>query len=270
MPSWALTVAYDGTFFGGFQLQRNARTVQAELERALLDLTGEPVRVKGASRTDAGVHAMGQVAAFSSAMDLRPERWMGALNARLPEDVRIMGATAVPDAFDPQRQASAKTYAYLIDRAPSPQPVFRQHAVWCPTLSDLGGMVEAASHFVGRHDFRSVSGDSRRTNTVRTVHEVSIARPMGLAMVVVRGDGFLYHMVRNMVGLLMEVGRGRRRPDEIPLVLEARDRRMAGPTAPSKGLVLVGVEYPDRSLTGSDGFMKIKVGVPSGCEEDRS
>lgn len=250
MPLWRLVVAYDGSRFLGFQRQARGRTVQGELERAILDLTGSFSLVRGASRTDSGVHALGQVVAFESGMNLPAHKWPGALNARLERDLVVMRAEAAPPGFDPQRHALQKTYRYLLDPSPSPQPVYRHLAMHAPFPLDLDSMGQAAKGIVGTKDFRSFSGEAKR-NTVRTVFSLEILQKGDLVEIRITANGFLYHMVRNIVGTLIEIGRGKRDAD-VERILRGKDRSLAGATAPAKGLTLVEVRYaPDLDRPGS-------------------
>jgi len=243
MALWRLVVAYEGTRYLGFQRQARSPTVQGELERAIEDLTGGFSLVRGASRTDSGVHALGQVAAFETDYDLAAHKWPGALNARLDRDLVVMRADVAPPGFDPQRHAKGKTYRYLLDPAPRPQPLYRRFAMHCPFPLDLVLMRHAAQDLTGTMDFRSFSGAEKK-NTVRTVTALTIEPKDDLIEILVSADGFLYHMVRNIVGTLIEIGRGKRDGD-MKRILEGRDRSLAGATAPAKGLTLLSVEYPE-------------------------
>ncbi|MGH0035348.1 MAG: tRNA pseudouridine(38-40) synthase TruA [Myxococcota bacterium] len=240
-----LRIEYDGTDFEGWQVQKgDARTVQGSLCAALARLGRGPVRVVGAGRTDAGVHAEGQVAAARLATRLPPEALRRALNAHLPRDVGVLEvAPAAPD-FDPRRAARRKLYRYQIWNGRDRSPLRARR--WAPVHRrlEVGAMARAAAALEGRHDFTSfrAAGSSVKTS-VRTLFRAEVAgEPGGEIVVELEGDGFLRHMVRNVVGTLVEVGHGARSPEGMPALLAARDRGLAGPTAPARGLTLVRVD----------------------------
>lgn len=240
-----LIVSYDGTAYGGFQRQRNARTVQAVLEETLRKILKEKVRLLSAGRTDAGVHAEGQVVSFKTKQDLPLLGLQRGLNALLPKDIVIRSAKeAIPD-FHPRFDASLKEYRYTLWNDPTPSPFWRHYAHHVPHPLDLKAMRKAAHYLVGHHDFKSFqAADKRRRSAVRTLKRLFIRRKGSLIQITFQADGFVYHMVRNIVGTLLEVGKGRRSPAEIPALLSKKDRRFTGPTAPAKGLCLVKVGYP--------------------------
>ena len=258
MPLYRVTLAYDGTDFLGWQLQRTAspassrsggtgRTVQGVLEGALGRLAGGGARVAvaGAGRTDAGVHALGQVAAFSLPRDLEPDELQRALNALLPPDVRVLEAATAPPGFHPRRSALSKLYRYELDCGGVPLPQRRRFAAHVPGPLDEAAVRAAARLYLGRRDFASLasSGGSART-TVRTVTR-SEATFRGATLVYeAEADGFLRKMVRSMVGGLVAAGRGAASVEALERALEARDRRLWPPPAPACGLTLVAVSYP--------------------------
>lgn len=239
-------LAYDGTDFAGWQRQRgDTRTVQGTLEAAFAELAGQPVAVTGAGRTDAGVHAERQVATAEFATDLSPDRVRRALNARLPGDLRLLRCSEAPPGFHPRTQARAKLYRYRVWNGPDPQPLLRRCTYHVMGRLDLGAMRQAAAVFVGRHDFKSFeTTGSDPGGTVRILEALEISGLPGRELQFeAYGNGFLRHMVRNLVGTLLEFGLGKRRPEHAPDILAARDRAAAGPTAPAKGLVLVRIDY---------------------------
>lgn len=252
---------YDGTDFHGWQVQGERRTVQGEVERALAGVTGERVPVVAAGRTDAGVHAEGQVISFRSRTTIPSRGLAQALNARLPEDVAVLLVEEAPAGFHATRDALSKVYRYVLVPSAVPRPLRRRTAWRVRGRLDPGRMREGARHVLGRHDFRSfrtnpgVPGD--RGTTVRTVHRLDIRRKGDALVVEVEGDGFLYNMVRALVGTLVQVGRGAWEPEQVREALEARDRRASGPTAPPQGLTLASVLYegpwPGKRKIGSGG-----------------
>jgi tRNA pseudouridine38-40 synthase len=243
-----LTVAYDGTHYFGWQAQAGQPSVQEAFERALTRITGETQRVTASGRTDTGVHALGQVVSFPTQSRLTAQVLQRALNAELPRDILVLTAAESFAGFDASRDAVRKRYRYMIHNDALPD-LFRRHYAWhLATPLDDRAMHLAARALIGTHDFRSfeASGGRRRTS-VRTVSQIEVCRGAGgeqaRIAIDVQADGFLYHMVRIIVGTLVEVGRGAR-PVEWPAeVLRAADRKCAGPTAPPQGLFLVEVEY---------------------------
>jgi tRNA pseudouridine38-40 synthase len=246
VPRFRLTLEYDGAGFAGWQVQPGGqRTVQGTLQEAIARVTGQAARVIGASRTDAGVHAEGQVASVALETALEADALRRALNGVLPADVAVIGAAEASPEFHAHRAARAKLYRYRIWNGASPSPLraARSHRVF--TALDLGAMHQAGSHLEGTHDFRSFqAAGSAPGSTVRTLRRVAVGgETRGEVRILVEGDAFLRHMVRILCGTLVEVGIGRRAPSEIPAVLAARDRARAGPTAPARGLTLVRVDY---------------------------
>jgi tRNA pseudouridine38-40 synthase len=254
MPSrrcFRITLEYDGTDFAGWQRQaRGERTVQGCIEQALADLVGEPVSVAGSGRTDAGVHALGQVASVELATGLDPETLKRALNARLPRDVVALGIAPAPPGFDARRCALRKRYRYAIWNGPERSPWRARHATWVATALDLVAMGDAAAQLVGEHDFASFqAAGSSATTSVRRLEVLAVTGATGGEVrIEAVATGFLRHMVRNLAGTLIEVGQGRRAARSMGELVAARDRSRAGPTAAPEGLVLVRVEYPARWL----------------------
>lgn len=261
MPSFKITLAYDGAQFCGWQLQPNQRTVQGELERAWREITGETVRMCAAGRTDAGVHAAGQVASVESATNIPPRSLVLALNARLPLDAAVRAIELAPDGFHATHDAKFKRYRYSIYND-ARRPVMVRGLAWhIPTPLDLRAMQAAGKRLVGTHDFVSLqSAGSERESTVRTIFAVEVERagegarnaartPVidderdALIIIDVEGDGFLYNMVRTIAGTIVEVGRGKRPPEWVAEVIAAKDRSAAGQTAPPHGLSMLWVAY---------------------------
>ncbi len=238
-----LTVAYDGTDYAGFQFQDNALTVQEVIETALEKLEGTFIRVKGASRTDSGVHAAGQRVFFVSPHDLPEKAYLRGLNALLPDDVAVVGVTYVPEDFNPRRTID-KTYEYTILNRVVPDPLTARYHWQIYRPLDIGAMDRAARLLVGTHDFKSFqAADCDRQTTVRTMKSCRVVRAGDTVKISVTGTAFLKNMVRIMVGTLVDVGLGRRPHQWIPRLIEVRDRTQAGQTAPARGLCLVEIRY---------------------------
>ena len=247
-----LTVAYDGTNYHGWQIQPNGETIEGILNRCLSELMGEDIEVVGASRTDSGVHAMGNVAVFDTMSPIPADKISFALNRYLPEDIRIRKSEEVSADFHPRHCDSRKTYEYRIYCAPFPMPTKRLYSHFTYVLIDVDLMSQASKYLVGEHDFKSFcSAEAQVETTVRRIDSIEVVQESsqdtdynGQEIVIrVTGRGFLYNMVRIIAGTLMEIGRGHIAPQEIGRILEARDRRAAGPTAPACGLTLVKIEY---------------------------
>lgn len=249
-----LTVAYDGTDYCGWQIQKNGITVEEVVNRALSRLTGEEITVVGASRTDAGVHARGNVAVFDTDTRIPAERIAYAVNALLPEDVVVVRSEEVPAGWHPRKCVSVKTYEYRILNKEFPDPVRRRDTYFVSFSLDIERMRRAAEYLKGEHDFKSFcSAQTAVETTVRTIYDLDIKKEGEIITIRVRGNGFLYNMVRIIAGTLAGVGRGYFEPEDMERVLEAKDRTKAGVTAPPQGLILVGIEYekPDNSGSGS-------------------
>ena len=250
MPLYRVTLAYDGTGFAGFQLQKTSgRTVQGALEGALQSLSGGVrIAVAAAGRTDAGVHALGQVAAFELPRELEAGTLQRALNGLLPDSVRVLSAGLAPEGFHPRKSAVSKLYRYELDCGGVQLPQRRRFAGYCPSALDPDAVRAAAALYVGRHDFASLaSSGSSVTTTVRSVTRSEAAFEGSTLVYETEADGFLRKMVRSMVGGLIAAGRGARSVDELARALAARDRRGWPPPAPACGLTLVRVDYPPDS-----------------------
>jgi tRNA pseudouridine38-40 synthase len=244
MRTLRITVAYVGTRFAGWQVQPDRPTIQGVLEDRLSRMLREPVRLAGAGRTDAGVHALAQVASFTTGCRVPLDGLRRGLNARLPIDIRALAAEEVADGFHARSDARGKEYRYRFSRAEVVSPFVAPFVTPVADPLDLPAMHEAARALEGRHDFTSfVPAGCTIEDRVRTVTESRLREDGDELVYTVRGEGFLRHMVRTMAGTLLEVGRGRIRPSELATILAARDRRRAGPCAPARGLSLVRVFY---------------------------
>lgn len=263
---WKLLLSYDGTGFHGWQVQPGLATVQGTLAEAIHRVTGETPLPQGSGRTDAGVHALGQVASFALEAPIPPPNLLRALNAVLPTSVRITAAEHAAPGFHARHSALRKTYEYRIferrslpdtDAADRICPPFLAPYVWdCRWPLNLGAMEEASNRLLGEHDFAAfaASDPDRSTrhepsaeplSTTRTIFDSAWGRTTDTLIYRITGSGFLHHMVRNLVGTLVDVGRGALKPSEIARILASRDRSNAGPTAAANGLFLVSVEYPE-------------------------
>ena len=241
-----LTVSYDGTNYCGWQVQPNGVTIESELNKHLSELLKEEIHVIGASRTDAGVHAMGNVAVFDTSARMPAEKISYAMNTRLPEDIRVQRSEEVAADFHPRFQKTVKTYEYKICNRTFPDPCSRLYSLHYYWNLDEHKMQQAANHLIGTHDFASFCTHKPEiTDHVRTIYSLDVTRSGDMITVRVCGNGFLYNMVRIIVGTLLRVGSGMIDPDEIPAILEARDRGRAGETARPHGLALVEIRYPE-------------------------
>jgi tRNA pseudouridine38-40 synthase len=278
LQTWKLTVAYDGTGFSGWQVQPGELTIQGELQGALGRVTGESPLPQGSGRTDAGVHALGQVASFELAAPIPAENLQRALNRTLPAAIRVLEAKRVRNGFHARHLAEAKTYEYRVFQETICPPYVARYVYACTWPMNLEALQEAARQFVGEHDFLSFAatdpdvatrkragseeeedGDANvpSKGSIRRVFSSEWSRVVSdsgrMLIYRVRGNGFLHHMVRNLVGTMLDVGRGRTASGEIPAILAARARAAAGPTAPAQGLFLRSVEYPEGYELGDEG-----------------
>ena len=244
MSTFKITLAYDGTDFVGWQRQADGVSIQGVLENALAEIEKAPVAAIGAGRTDAGVHARGQVASFTLARDIDAATLQRALNAKLPDTVRVVDARPAPSDFHARFDARSKTYQYRVANGAVLSPFERCYAWHVPESLDTEAMGAAAARLVGRHDFAAFqSAGSDVHTTVRTVIAARVAREGDLLLFEICADGFLRHMVRAIAGTIIDVGRGRRGPECIDAIVASRDRSEAGRGAPPKGLFLIAVEY---------------------------
>jgi tRNA pseudouridine38-40 synthase len=263
LQNWRVTLAYDGTDFQGWQIQPGQPTIQGELQAALGRVMGETPLPQGSGRTDAGVHAQAQVASFPLRAPIPPENLLRALNRTLPPSIRILEARTTQSTFHARHSAIAKTYEYRIVQGSDCSPFQARYVYCCPWKLDVELLEAAARLFSGEHDFQSfaatdpdlaerssgtANGTADEDKTIRTIFsshwEVRSAESGHLLVYTVRGNGFLHHMVRNLVGTMLDAGRGFLPLEEIPGILAARSRSAAGPTAPARGLFLVSVDYP--------------------------
>lgn len=239
-----LIVAYDGTNYCGWQIQPNGLAVQEVLEKHLSELLKEEIRIVGASRTDAGVHALGNVAAFNTNARMPADRISFALNTRLPADIRIQGSEEVSMEFHPRFAHTVKTYEYRIFNRRFPDPTKRLYSFFYYYPLDVERMQEGAKYLVGEHDFKSFcTANPDVENTVRTIYSLELTREEDMITMRIRGNGFLYNMVRIIAGTLIRVGGGALKPEDVKTILEAKDRSQAGETARPEGLTLVKIEY---------------------------
>ncbi len=246
MRNIKMTLAYDGTRYHGFQKQEGTglATIQETLEQALETLTQEKVTVYGSGRTDAGVHALGQVINFHSETKIPVERFPLAINSVLPPDIRVLKCAEVDLDFHARFRARKKTYCYKIYNKPHMLPFWRYYAYHVPVRLDLGKMQEGAELFLGSHDFRAFCAKGVTSKDyVRTIYESRITHDGDIVTFQVTGDGFLWNMVRIMMGTLLEIGEGKRMTEDIPRLLTAGERKLAGRTVPPHGLYLLKVEY---------------------------
>jgi tRNA pseudouridine38-40 synthase len=241
-----LKISYDGTAYHGWQIQDGAVTVEGVLTEAVREAVGSPVEVIGASRTDAGVHALGNVAVFDADTPIPADKMAMVLNKLLPDDISIVCSDEVPTDWHPRKQDCRKTYEYRIYTSPVRMPLKRLYAHYTYNDLDIGEMDRAAAFFTGEHDFTAFcAAGSQATTFTRTIYACSVKKDGNEAVISVTGSGFLYNMVRIIAGTLFEVGLGRKKADEIPGIIDSLDRRKAGPTLPACGLTLIGYKYED-------------------------
>ena len=255
MRNLKLILSYDGADFAGWQVQPGQTTVQGALASAIGRLSAENVLPQGSGRTDAGVHALAQVASFQTASAIPAENWVRALNDILPPAIRVLEATEAAPEFHARKSARAKTYRYRIYRGAICPPFLARYVWHYPYPLEESAMIAAAGVVVGEHDFTSFAAvdpervermaaeENTHTTNIRTIFSSAWAREGDELIYIVRGSGFLHHMVRNLVGTFMLMGKGTVALEDLRRILEARERNAAGPTAPASGLYLVGVEY---------------------------
>ena len=246
MEEIKLVLAYDGTDYCGWQVQPSGFTIEEVLNRELSNLLGEEIRVIGASRTDSGVHSLGNVAVFDTATCIPPDKICYALNQRLPEDIVVQSSCEVPEGFHPRRCYSEKTYEYRILNRRLPMPTLRRYTYFYYRPLQVEKMQQALDYLVGEHDFKSFcSVKTTVEDTVRTVLSGKVERtPEDVVIIRITGTGFLYNMVRIIAGTLISVGIGELEPEDMVRILEEKDRSAAGATAPPQGLTMMGIFYP--------------------------
>ena len=241
-----MIVAYDGTNYKGWQVQPNGITIEEVLNKNLSNLLGEQIVVSGASRTDSGVHSLGNIAVFDTNTRMPADKIAFALNQRLPEDIVVQGSCEVEDGWHPRYQNSRKTYEYRILNRKFPVPTERLYSYFYHYKLDVDKMREATSYLIGRHDFASFCGSGAQVKTtIRTVTGIEVFREGDMVTIRVSGTGFLYNMVRIISGTLIEIGNGQYPPERMQKILDAKDRSAAGPTAPAQGLTLMGIQFFD-------------------------
>lgn len=244
MRNLKIIVSYDGTRYGGWQRQINATTVQEMLEKALKALTGEDITLHGSGRTDSGVHALGQVLNFKTESSIPTERFALALNSKLPEDIRALQAEEMPVDFHSRFSAKSKAYLYQIDRGVIASPFYRRYAWHVSKPLNVEAMNRAKGAFLGEHDFAAfMATGSCVHQTSRKIHRFELSEHHQILKIEVEGNGFLYNMVRIMVGTLVEIGHEKIGAEDLPMIIDSKNRKLAGMTAPAKGLFLKEVHY---------------------------
>ncbi|MGK5094138.1 tRNA pseudouridine(38-40) synthase TruA [Deltaproteobacteria bacterium TL4] len=250
--NWLLLLSYEGTSYHGWQIQPQCNTIEGELEKAILRLTQESVKVLGAGRTDAGVHALNQTASFCSNASFTAAQWQRALNSLLPSSIVVKHVLSVPETFHARHSAVGKRYRYLIYNRPYPSPFACHSSWWIPRALDLSAMRQAASFLLGEHDFSSFRAASCSSPSprkqMRSITITEIQAPYASLSVELEANSFLQHMVRIITGTLVEAGLKKRTPESMQMLLEAKDRTQGGMTAPACGLYVLEVQYPEGEL----------------------
>jgi len=248
--NFKLLIEYDGSAYHGWQIQKTDRTIQGEIEKALLRMTGEKIRIAGSGRTDAGVHALAQVANFLCAKNIRPENFCKGLDSILPEDIVIKSCVLADSEFHARYDVESKIYNYRILNRKIPSALDRNYSWLIRKKLDTTSMKLAIRHILGRHDFHAFEGaGSPRSNSIRTILQADLIKQKnGYLTFEIEGDGFLKFMVRNIIGTLVEVGLKKITPDDFKKILLSKDRKLAGATAPPQGLFLMNVKYQKRAL----------------------
>lgn len=244
MRNIRLDISYDGTAYAGWQYQKNAKSIQEVIEKALKNITGSKPDVIGSGRTDSGVHAKAQVANFKTRSKLPLNTIRIALNSTLPSDILITAISEASPSFNAQRSAKLKHYRYTVSTAHFTDPFVRHFAARFSYPLDINLIKKVSRALCGRHDFKAFQASgSAEKNTVRTIKNIKVSKKNGFVYIDLWADGFLYNMVRTIAGTLLEIGRGKLPPDTVRRILKEKDRRLCGPTMPAKGLCLIKVEY---------------------------
>lgn len=244
MRNILLKIEYDGTNYSGWQFQKNSNSIQETVENALKRITGRKSKLTTCGRTDAGVHAVGHIANFKTTSTISLRNVQRGLNSVLPKDIVIKEAGEAPLKFNSQLDAKSKLYVYTILNRPTPTALSRGYVRYVPYELNLNLMRREAKCLIGRHDFKSFqAADNRKRSSIRTIKRLEIRKKGDLIKIEVEADGFLYKMVRNIAGTLIKIGRDKSKPGSMKKILEAKNRKFAGPTAPAKGLCLVEVKY---------------------------
>ncbi len=245
MNNYKLTIQYDGNRYKGWQrLGDSDSTIQGKIEKAISVLTGEQIEIIGSSRTDAGVHALQQVANFKTVQELTTERIMSFLNHYLPPDISVIQVEQVDERFHARFHATEKTYLYKIWNREYSQPFLRKYSMHVVKPLDIEKMKQAAAHFIGEHDFTAyANAKSKKKDSVRTIHQLELSEQDGMIELRVTGNGFLYNMVRKMVGTLIAVGLGEKQPNDVPGFIQSKDRSQTGGMADAEGLYLEEIRF---------------------------
>jgi tRNA pseudouridine38-40 synthase len=255
MIRMALGLEYEGTHYHGFQFQKNLLTIQGVLEQALGQVAAHPINITCAGRTDAGVHALGQVIHFDTEADRPESAWTLGVNSNLPPDICIRWAKKVNSSFHARFSALSRTYHYVIDNRPIKPALKRNLVTWVPQPLDEKSMLKAAGYLIGEHDFTAFRSSSCQSATpFRRIDEISIKREGYSLKVELKANAFLHHMVRNIMGVLVEIGMGKKEEQWCQAVLESRNRQLAGVKMSAMGLYLVGVEYPQGAVQSFDDY----------------
>ena len=255
MRNFKLILQYEGTRYQGWQKQESTdNTIQGKLEMLLTKMTGVKTEIQGSGRTDAGVHALGQVANFHADTKMSCEEVMDYMNRYLPDDIGVIFVEEMPQRFHSRLNAKGKTYVYRILNSEIPRVFERRYVYEYPGSLDIKAMQQAAAYLIGKHDFKAfTSAKKGKKSTVRTIESIAIDKKEDEIYLTYKGDGFLYHMVRILTGTLLEVGAGERKPEDVKEILESGLREKAGALVPAKGLTLVAVDYNDRSFYENQG-----------------
>ncbi|MCX7903673.1 MAG: tRNA pseudouridine(38-40) synthase TruA [Caloramator sp.] len=244
MKNIKIVIEYDGTRYCGWQRQKNGVSIQETIEGAIEKVTGEKIEIIGSSRTDAGVHAKGQVANFYTSSSIPSEKICYAINSFLPDDIVILSSEEVPQDFHSRYNSKGKRYSYTILNRRMPSALLKNYSAHIPYELNFEDMIRASRYFLGEHDFSAFkSTGSSVKGSVRNIRGLDLIKDEDIIKMYIEANGFLYNMVRIIAGTLIEVGRGRIKPDDIPLIIESKDRKKAGPTAPAQGLCLEKVYY---------------------------